>query len=1176
MCTLLSRMRKLALMWLVLLCSAFAMAEERLIYLTTEDVQIDSILPHVSYEMALPENYKDSIYTATLLYPEFINMAPSDIKMYNEISGEPLPTLPEVECRMVYDRKRPILRVYLVPLVFRNGAYKWLVSFMLKITAEPAPKTLSARKAGERAYAENSMLAEGKWAKIRVSETGVTELTQAVVNSAGFTDINKVKIYGYGGNMQPEVIEEDYLMDTDDLMEVPQYIASGKHLFYAKGPVSWNSDNITTRTRNPYSDYGYYFITEATTDVTPLDSASFVAQFYHSTDDYHSLYENDGYAWYQGGRNLFDSEAIGLGSSRTFSITNDTGATSGTVYIAVTAGNASSVQMAINDSIVGTSSMSLGSYDFGATATKSVTLKNLKTSNTVTITPTSGGPVRLDYISITYDKPRENYNLSASHPSADFVEVVKNQNRHADGFADMVIIIPTSQKLLSQAQRLASFHEEHDNMRVNIVPANELYNEFSSGTPDANAYRRYLKMLYDRAESEEDYPKHLLLFGDCVWDNRMLTSATQNLSLDDYLLCYESENSFSETDCYVDDGFFCLLDEGEGGNIATSDLLDVGVGRFPVSTEKEAQTMVDKTIAYVTNENAGAWQNTLMFLGDDGNSNIHMTDINSAADEVASLHPEFLIKKVMWDAYERVSSTTGNTYPEVTKIIKEQQEAGALLFDYGGHGSETQISHEKVLSINDFQNFTNTNLPLWITASCEIMPFDGTVATIGEAAVLNANGGAFAFFGTTRTVYSSYNKRINTAFLQYVLDTDGDTFNTLGEAQRLTKNYLITSGQDRTVNKLQYSLLGDPAVTLNIPQLKIVVDSINNTDISDTSVGLKAGGTATVVGHVEGSEDFTGTLSAIVRDSEETITCRLNDTSSTGASTAFTYTDRTKTIFNGSDNITDGRFEITFAVPMDINYSNKSGLITLFANTSDASQTAHGYSESITVGGTETISNDSIGPSLFCYLNDPAFIDGGNVNPTPYFVAEIYDEDGINTTGIGIGHDLVLSIDNDASQTYNLNDTFLYDFGSYTSGSVAYSIPELNVGAHKLQFRAWDIFNNSSTTTLNFNVVAALKPTIWSIGVTQNPAKTTTTFIVSHDRIGSDMTVVIDVFDTSGRQLWQHRDNNATTSGAYTYTWDLTCSNGQVLQTGVYVYRVRISSDGSSYTSDAKKLVVVK
>ncbi len=1171
-------MRK-AIVFLLLLWSVALAAQERFVYLTTEDVQIDSVIPHVGYSIQLPANYQDSVYSVSLVYPEYIDMAPSDIEKFHRLSDTEAPSFPTPQTEIVFNKKSPILKTTVMPIALIDGKYKWLVSFMLRVESSPATqaKAKRMRKASTNSgdiYSAHSVLASGSWAKIRVNDTGVFELTNDVIRKAGFTDINKVKIYGYGGNLQPEKISSEYLASTDDLKEVSQCIVNGKHLFYGKGPVSWSSQTATTRTRNPYSDYGYYFITQTDDEVSTVDSTTFVNSFYHSNEDYHSLYEVDAYAWFFGGRNLVDSKAINLGSAATFTLDNNTGSTSGRMNITVTAGTATKVTIHVNDSLVGTRSMTVGTYDKGTSASLSVLLKSLKEKNTVTVTTTSGGPVRLDYISIAYDKPREDYDLTKSHPAAEYVYNITNQDRHADGFADMVIIIPTSQKLLAQAQRLKAFHEEHDSMRVNIVPADELYNEFSSGTPDANAYRRYLKMLYDKAETDKDLPKYLLLMGDCVWDNRMLTSTTRNLNPDDYLLCFESENSYNEIYCFVDDGWFCLLDEGEGANPQRSDMLDMAVGRFPVSNETDAKTMVDKTIAYVNNTNAGAWQNTLIFLGDDGNNNIHMEDVNDVADEVQKNHPGYYIKKVLWDSYELVSGATGNTYPEVTKLLKAQQSAGALIFDYAGHGSESQISHERVLSISDFAGFTNTNLPLWITASCDIMPFDGTDPTIGETAVLNSKGGAFAFFGTTRTVYANYNKRINGAFMRYVLQrTDGKP-NTLGEAQRLAKNYMITSGQDLTENKLQFSLLGDPAVALNLPEPSLVVDSINGIAVGSTDMPkLKAGSMATIIGHVADKNAFNGIVTATVRDSEEQITCRNNDNSATKA---FVYNDRTRNLFNGSDSIRNGRFKLSFAVPMDINYSDKSGLVNLFGVSNDKKSTVHGANDSFIVGGTDSMGNDSIGPSIYCYLNSPDFVNGGNVNTTPYFFAQVTDEDGINASGAGIGHDLMLIIDGDMAKTYNLNDNFTYDFGSYTSGSTYYSIPALEVGTHTLQFRAWDIFNNSSTSTLRFNVVNGLAPSIADISCTQNPAHTSTTFIITHDRAGSDIDVIIDVMDTAGRILWSYTGQNTAESGTSTVDWNLTDNSGRELQTGVYLYRARIACDGSKYTSKTKKLIILK
>ncbi len=1180
---------KYVLLVAFLFATATTANAQKFFNLTADEVKIDSVLPAFGYSFPLEGNYQDSLYTVTIVYPEYIDMPVSDIDRYKAISGKPLPAMPEVVQRLTFERKKASLDVSFCPLVYRNKKYQILVSFMLSVEAKPLKRSVRlartrAGSAGSTRYAAHSVLSTGTWAKISVPASGVFELTNAVIRRAGFTDMSKVKLYGYGGTLQNETLTGDMLTATDDLKEVPTCTVNGKRLFYARGTVSWDSKTAMQRTRNPYSDRAYYFITQSNEAPLTVDSAAFLASFYPSNDDYHSLHEVDNYAWYHGGRNLFENIPINTGSSYTFKI-DAPSEQQGKVAVAITAGSNSAASVEFNGKPIGTVSFvwnndpySYESYDRGKERVVTAVIDKLQLTNEVKITATSGGPVRLDYISLAFDTPRRApYLATSSFPAAEYVYNITNQDLHAHGAADMIIIIPTSQKLLAQAKRLKEFHEQHDGMRVRIVPSDELINEFAGGTPDANAYRRYLKMLYDRGENEADMPKYLLLFGDCSWDNRMLTSDLQGAVKDDYLLCYESEDSFNKITCYVDDGYFCLLDDGEGGNPQSRDKLDMAVGRFPVTTEEDAKTLVDKTIGYVTNKNAGAWQNTIMFMGDDGNQNLHMTDANEAADSVAGWYPGYLIKKVMWDSYIRETSSTGNTYPEVTRLIKQQQAAGALIMDYAGHGSETQISHESVLRIGDFSSFTNANLPLWITASCDIMPFDGSAPTIGEAAMLNKKGGAVAFFGTTRTVYASYNKRINIAYLKYVLGLSGDKSITLGEAQRLAKNEMITTGKDLTTNKLQYSLLGDPAIALNRPTMNIVIDSINGMSVgSGTPLPtLKAGSAATVTGHIESATgDFDGIVTVTVRDKEETITCKLNNTSRDGATTAFTYKDRTKTLFTGSDNVKQGKFAFSFAIPKDIDYTEGRGLINVYAVNNENTLKAHGENDNFIVGGSSIEGNDSIGPSIYCYLNSPSFMNGGNVNTTPYFVAQITDEDGINATGNGIGHDLQLVIDGDMSKTYTLNENFTYDFGSYTKGSTYYSIPELAAGVHRLQFRAWDILNNSSTTELTFNVVQGLEPSLFNVSCTNNPASTSTTFIINHDRTGSMMDVEIDVFDMSGRLLWKHTESGVNTNGAYTVDWNLTVDGGTRLQTGVYLYRVRIASDGSSKASKAKKLIV--
>ena len=102
-----------------------------------------------------------------------------------------------------------------------------------------------------------------------------------------------------------------------------------------------------------------------------------------------------------------------------------------------------------------------------------------------------------------------------------------------------------------------------------------------------------------------------------------------------------------------------------------------------------------------------------------------------------------------------------------------------------------------------------------------------------------------------------------------------------------------------------------------------------------------------------------------------------------------------------------------------------------------------------------------------------------------------------------------------------------------------------------------------------------LEPTIFNISCTNNPASTNPTFVITNDRIASDVDICIDVFDMSGRILWTHKESGSSTSNTYTVNWNLTTDTGAAIQTGVYLYRVRLSSDGSSKASKAKKLIII-
>ena len=770
-------------------------------------------------------------------------------------------------------------------------------------------------------------------------------------------------------------------------------------------------------------------------------------------------------------------------------------------------------------------------------------------------------------------------NIKGSFPSVKVMGEVPNQNLHAIAQADMVIIVPSNGKFLQSAERLADAHRSMDSLTVEVVTAQQVYNEFSSGTPDVTAYRRLMKMLYDRAATSDDAPKYLLLFGDSWFDNRMLTFPGRKQ--DDYLLCYESLNSVNAIQSYVLEDYMGYLDDNEGSD-HIRDKVDLGVGRLPVQSVADANAAVDKIIAYMQNKSAGGWQNRILLLGDDGDEsmpNQHMKDADAIASIYEDKYPSYIVNRIYWDDYPIEVSATGKRYPAVTKEIYNSLDKGALIVNYSGHGSSNLLSHEMVWKASDMAALKSPRVPFWVTASCDIGPFDIGDNSVAESAILNAAGGAIGLFTTTRTVMLSYNSVINKEFSRLLMQpvNTGNVI-AVGDAARMAKCNVIIAGSDRTVNKLQYVLLGDPALRLKYPGYRVVVDKMNGLDAVQNTAQVSAGSLLNVEGRVvdasgELAADFTGVLYSTLYDSAVDVETRDN----TGLG-SHCYTVYNKTLFTGNDSVCNGRFSISMPIPLDISYSNDFGMLNLYAVDTAFVSSAQGHFVNFKVGGTAAgFENDSIGPEIKMFLNSPSFVDGDNVSATPVLVVKLYDENGINTMATGVGHDITAIVDNDPHHTYNLNSAFVPEVGDYRRGTISMPLNSLAAGEHTLTLRAWDLYNNSSSARLTFNVDPSLASASVELKVTPAPviAGSSATFVLTHDRPQKKIDVRFDVFSVQGQHVWSNSERVVCDGNVYTLRWNGTAQGGQPLSTGVYVVRVYITEDGVETAVKAAKFVVL-
>lgn len=1113
---------------------------------------------------------------------------------------------------------------------------KKIVSFLLLI-ALSLPVM-----AGIHSYADNSVLSSGHWVKIRVNESGVCRMSFNDLRAAGINP-EQVRVFGYGGAM----LNQDFTqVKIDDLPQVPVYVGTDYVLFYVQGPISWKYDNTRSRfvhTRNTYSNYGYYFLSDDTGTLlsptageavtgTPTEVTTYPMIQVQDKDSI-NLVDRTGQS---GGGKTFYGEQFGAGKKRTFrfSVPDATGGNSVFIDLAAYASTTSVFTAKLNNSTSKSVSINAagGNYTFGVTNTISMT-GSANTTETVELTFQNGSTSALgwlNYIEITstralkmhgdYMPVRTLVNRNSSVPvrfhltgagadvqiwditdlaaitrmpattdnnellwtgtqadgvheyiavnttgtqfvHAEVVGAVLNQNLHALSDIDYVIICPEGYE--AQSTRLAQAHEQKEGITWAVVTDQQVYNEFSSGTPDATAYRWLMKMLYDRANNGiGQKPRWLLLMGHGTFDNRkILINSGSNL-----LLTYQSNNSVDEVRAYATDDYFGFLDDNEG---VTDELgrMDIGVGRLPVESVAEATTTVDKLISYINNEHRGKWKNQILYLADDGEHGQHTITAEESAERTRLKNPDFIVHKVYLDAYPQEVNASGESYPLAKNRVLNLLRSGVLIFDYSGHGGYNAITNESVMNLKDIESMTNKNQAFWIFCTCNFAQCDAGKRCAAESAVLNPKGGAIGVLSATRTVYADQNTELNRAVTDTLL-WHRNAFHyemTLGEAVARAKNKLKTQ-----TNKLAYVLLGDPAIRLNFPtdyQVETLtdVDTLNALSVQRIEGRIIDEDSLTVT-------DFNGKVDITVYDKMQTITTRDNDEKGDEA-VLLSYKDYPNTLFSGATEVVNGEFNYTFMVPKDIRYNFGNGRIVYYAVTADSLDTmeAVGHFEDFVIGGTGSIfSADTIGPKMTIYLNSPAFQDGGKTYPTPRFFAELEDPHGINTAGAGIGHDLMLIIDDDPSKIYALNEYFTAEDNSYTSGRVSYLMDALAAGAHTLSFRAWDLLNNSTTKTLNFIVEAGLDPSIYNVMTYPNPVQQrgVLNFVVNYDQPDEALSTEVYLFNTSGQMIYTHKQDNPDRVAINLAEMEL--------MPGIYMYNVKIKSASSRYSSASGKIIVTK
>ena len=757
---------------------------------------------------------------------------------------------------------------------------------------------------------------------------------------------------------------------------------------------------------------------------------------------------------------------------------------------------------------------------------------------------------------------------------------IANQNlkgtifKNAQGqFQDIDYVIISPIFLTVQAEKLAAFHRSKSNLNVKVISLESIYQEFSSGKQDISAIRNCIKYIYDNASTPDKRIKYVNLFGDASYDFKNRIVNNTNI----VPIYHALKSNTSGEASFASDDFYGLMDSNEGNIISYFGGIDIAVGRMLVNDNKQADEMVNKIIEYHDLKSYGSWRNNIVLVSDDSDQTSDASlqnRQNNLADVIASEKPFLNVNKILLDSYVQEASAGGFRYPKARTDFFNAFEKGALIFNYLGHGGEDGLSSERIWEKSDGQNLSNQyKYPLFITITCEFSRFDNpSRPTAGEYTYWNPKGGAIAMITTIRAIGQYSAENFNDVLSKNLLSFGSNQYTSIAEALRISKN----SNPNSATNVVFY--IGDPALMLAIPKPKVTLTKVNDISVSLPIDDFKSLSKIKLTGEITDENNnlltnYNGELSTTIFDKIIARTTFNND----GNSTPINFKALGETIFRGNASVTNGKFEFSFVVPRDIRIPLANGRISFYAKKNQFLENETGYNTSIKVGGiNENAVADNISPRVKLYMNDETFVSGGTTNESPFLLAFLEDENGINTAS-GIGHDIVAILDGDVNNPYILNDYYQTTLDDYTSGTLRFPLHNLSLGLHTITFKAWDVYNNPITIEIQFIVVGDETITLTHVLNYPNPFVNYTEFWFTHNRPYEALEVQIQVMTITGKVVWT-KNQIITTDGFLSkdITWDGKDDFGSKIGKGVYIYKLTVKSNlTNKKTEKYEKLVIL-
>ncbi|GAB4381085.1 MAG: type IX secretion system sortase PorU [Calditrichia bacterium] len=768
------------------------------------------------------------------------------------------------------------------------------------------------------------------------------------------------------------------------------------------------------------------------------------------------------------------------------------------------------------------------------------------------------------------------YEPNGELPVAEVVAAQRDAFSPADG-TDYLLV--THSQMLPEILPLKFHRESFNGFQVKVVTVEEIYDEFGFGRKDPTALRNFIKFAH---ANWNPAPRFVVLAGNGYYDYRNLTgnypvnwvptfeidgdNNINSRATDDYFAALNFIPTGNIAEIGRSDWFFPLLSAPEFGyepEFARSPsdsfpliIPELAIGRLPADSPEELAIMVQKTIESETHYTPGLWRLSSLFIADDEYSPgitqnfIFMTLLEDIQKE------DFFSSSRLLKLYEHQYPFINQEKPSATRQLINWINNGNRVILFSGYYNETQWTHENLFNLyRDLSSVKNYGKYSILTAMGGLYKFDDKHEGLVPSPLKAADSGVQAVVTGNHHVFLASSSQFLKGFYQNLI-SNAEGY--IGKAA-----YLAKSG---SVNDQKYMVFGDPALRLTWPDEKVQITTIQPDTLKARSL-VQISGTITPA---------TGSDSLILEVREPG---KIREVP--GSMPPYEQTGQA--IFRGIVPVSPaGEFSAWFVVPDDVPHDTVVARGKLFAYCWNSINEGMGFIDSLLIGGLDSGVVDVTPPQITLSV-----FEKDTVGRRAFLRAELFDENGINLSSLG-NHQPMLFFDRNYQDTIFVSEFFTYQSGSYQQGSLLYPLPALPAGDHQITLVVHDNYNNMNRDSLEFVITSLESPSErvpQSVSLLQNypnPFNPETT--IPFRLVGQqNFQVKLEIFNILGQRI-RSLLNKPMPAGDYALKWDGQNAQGQMVSSGIYIYRLAVYEDASGGTGlqgrkiyvKAKKMMVLK